>query len=157
MLRVQPKSWWSEVYRVSEDGREVTEVNIRWMREAGTFAIGPDRFQVGREGWMSGDFYVARGGTRLASASKPSALYRRFEVRVQGQSYTLAPRSAFTRTFDLARGGHSVGSVRPEAWWSRKATAHLPEDLPLEVRVFLVWLVLVMWKRSRDSAASSGG
>lgn len=156
MLRIEPERWWSEFYRVREDGRYVTKVNIRWTREAGAFQLGSDRFEVGREGWASGKFFVARDGTRIASARKPSAWSRRFEVRAAGRSYELAPRFVLSRTFDLKRAGLAVGSIRPDAWWSRKATAHLPEDLPLEVRVFLVWLVLLMWKRARQSNASSG-
>lgn len=155
MLRVAPKSWWSQVYRITEDGVDLTEVNIRWVREAGSFRLGAESYEVGRAGWVSGDFFVERRGNRLASASKPSPWTRRFVVRLQGQEYELAPRSAFSRTFDLMRGGLSIGSIRPDAWWSRRATVHLPADLPLEVRVFVIWLVLVMWKRQSNSSSGS--
>ena len=51
----------------------------------------------------------------------------------------------------------AVGTIRRETWTSRKARVELPDELPLPVRVFVLWLVLLMWKRESDAAASSGG
>lgn len=154
MLQIQPTKWYSETYEISEDGRDLTEVNIRWSREAGSFRLGRDRFEVGRDGWMSGDYYLEHGGNRIASATKPSAWNRRFVLRHKGKQYELEAASAFTRTFHLKKGGRTVGTVEPVSWWTRQANADLPAELPAEVRIFVAWLVLVMWKRSRDSSSA---
>ena len=154
MLYVKPAKWWSEVYEIVDDSRRLTEVNIRWSREAGSFTLDGDTFDVGREGWMSGDYFLERGGTRIARADKPSAWHRRFTVHVQGTKFELTATSAFSRKFVLKKGGRAIGTVEPESCWNRRAIVDLPDELPVEVRVFLVWLVLVMWKRQRQASSS---
>ena len=39
---------------------------------------------------------------------------------------------------------------------ARREFLELPEDVDLPVRIFVIWLVLLMWKRDSDNAASSG-
>jgi hypothetical protein len=40
--------------------------------------------------------------------------------------------------------------------WSRPATATLPDTLPLSVRLFVLWLAVLVWKRDDDAAAATG-
>ena len=40
--------------------------------------------------------------------------------------------------------------------WSRRATAMLPDTLPLPVRLFVLWLAVLVWKRDADAAAATG-
>ncbi len=155
MLHVCPKGILSETYTISakEKGPPLTSVSSRWFREAGSFSLDNRTFDLGREGRMGGDFFVSSGGRKLARADKPSAWYRRFSVRVAGTKYVLQARSSFSRKFDLLQGTRRVGSIEPTSIWTRRATADLPEELPLEVRVFLIWLVLVLWRRQRNSSS----
>src|SRR5919202_1422104 len=55
----------------------------------------------------------------------------------------------------LARCVGLVGSVRRRGFFNREWTVDVPEELPLEVRVFVVWLVIILWKRE-DSATAAG-
>jgi hypothetical protein len=41
-------------------------------------------------------------------------------------------------------------------FFKREWTVDMPEELPLEVSVFIVWLVVILWKRA-ESAAAAGG
>ena len=156
MLHVRPVSLLSESYTISakKKGRALTTVSIRWFREAGSFSLDGQTFDLGREGWMGGDFFLSIGRRELASADKPSAWHRRFTVRADGTKYVLQARSAFSRKFDLLRGRRKVGSIEPTSIWTRGATADLPAELPLELRVFMIWLALLLWKRARDSSSS---
>ena len=45
--------------------------------------------------------------------------------------------------------------VRPARALGRQARADLPEDMPLEVRLFVLWLTLMLWKRQQQAANSS--
>jgi hypothetical protein len=52
-------------------------------------------------------------------------------------------------------GGKQIGSVYPEHALTRKAVIDFPEEIPLVVRVFMFWLVVILWKRASDAAAAS--
>ena len=153
MLTVQRTRFWSNTYVIRDGRREVTEVNVRWTREAGSFVLDGATFEVGRAGWANGDFFLSRDGEGLASADKPSAFRRRFVVDVDGESFELAAVSIWARTYELRRGTRRIGDIRRTSWWTNRADVDLPETLPMEVRVFITWLVLVMWKRSDDSSS----
>ena len=53
----------------------------------------------------------------------------------------------------LLEGSEEVGKISPDGIFTRRATVNLPETLPLPVRVFLVWLTLILWKRDSDSSS----
>jgi hypothetical protein len=59
----------------------------------------------------------------------------------------------FTRTFELHAGSTVVGSLSAKGVFSRGMNVDLPETLPLPVRVFVMWLTVILWKR--DAAAAS--
>lgn len=46
-----------------------------------------------------------------------------------------------------------MGKVEPGGSFTRRAVADLPEDPPLAVRAYLVWLYVILWKRE----SSAGG
>jgi len=39
--------------------------------------------------------------------------------------------------------------------FTRKATVDLPDELLLPIKVFLLWLTVILWKRESDAAAAS--
>jgi hypothetical protein len=43
--------------------------------------------------------------------------------------------------------GAPVGTIARTGFFRAKRTADLPDDLPLEVQAFLIWLVLLVWRR----------
>ena len=82
-------------------------------------------------------------------------MLRSFEVTHDGRTYTLKAASPFERRFLLRRAGRVLGSIAPQHIFTRKARIDLPEDLPLELRVFLTWLVILLWKHQQSAAAAS--
>ena len=81
----------------------------------------------------------------------------------QGREYRLEKKSVWRRTFvllarDLGEAGSArekeIGSLVPANAWTRKASVDLPKDWPLPVRVFVIWLAIIMWKREADAAAA---
>jgi hypothetical protein len=51
----------------------------------------------------------------------------------------------------LLNGNESLGSVSSRFFSKRRAMADLPESLPLVVRLFIIWLAVILWKRDSDS------
>lgn len=155
MLRAVPKSWFSSEYRVLENNATVAIIDLSWWREAGELTVGGSTYRVYREGLMSGPFVLESGGAIIARAEKPRAFYRSFLVEHDEKEYTLEAESALYRKFVLSEGGERIGSVYPEHALTRKAVVDFPEEIPLAVRIFMFWLVMILWKRASDAAAAS--
>jgi hypothetical protein len=155
MLEVRAKNIFSSHYEILDAGQMLTTVNIRWWREAGKFKLDGEQYTVGRRGLASGLFYVEQDGELLASADKPSAFFNRYTVHHDNQEYELSRRSLFGRTFDLKLNDFPVGTMKPTSIFTRSAKVQLPSEIPAPVQVFIAWLVLVIWKRMRQSQAGS--
>jgi hypothetical protein len=155
MLEIRAKSIFSLKYEILYAGQVLTIVNIGWWREAGKFKLDGEQYTVGRRGLANGLFYVEQDGELLASADKPSAIFNRFTVHYDDQEYELSRRSLFGRAFDLKLNGSRVGSMNPTSIFTRSAKVQLPDEISAPVQVFITWLVLVIWKRMRQSHAGS--
>ena len=152
-LRAVPKGWWSWTFGVFDDQKKIAELSFAWMREAGVLQISDTTYRFYRRGAFSGLFILEGNGEAIAHAEKPSAMIRSFKVQYGGKSYTLEAESIFRRKFVLRDGGSAIGSIIPESACCRDAQIDLPAELPLPVRLFMVWLTLLLWKRAADSAA----
>jgi hypothetical protein len=53
----------------------------------------------------------------------------------------------------LFKGETIVGNLSPASWLNRKLDVELPEDLPILIKAFVVWLTVLLWKRDADAAA----
>jgi len=155
MLNVIPKSWFSWDFVVTDGASPVAEIDVSWWREKGVLNVRGSVYEVYREGLMNGAFILESSGSVLARAEKPSALRRSFELEYGGKFYILRAESAFRRKFVLIEGDREVGWISPDGVFTRRATADLPEGIPLPVKVFIIWLVVILWKRESDSAAAS--
>jgi hypothetical protein len=154
MLRAIPKRWFSWDFTVIEGSRPVADIDLSWWREKGVLTVDGVTYSVSREGLMSGEFTLESGGSVLARAEKPSAFRRTFVIRHRDRHYTLKAKSAFRRSFVLLQGDREVGFLTPDGLFTRSASVHLPEDLPLAVHVFITWLAIILWKRESDAASS---
>ena len=150
MLRAEPNSLFSWDFTVYDDGAPVAEIDLAWVREVGDVVIDGVACQMYRDG-MLGEFVLEAGGFTLVRAVKFSVFLRTFEITYDDQTYTLKAPNPLMRTFALFHGEQRIGVIKPDHSMTRKMTANLPETLPLAVRVFIVWLVIVMWKRAAQS------
>ncbi len=150
-LQIAPLNWFSHNFTVTNQSQPVADIDVAWWGEKGALTIGGETYRMYREGWSSGPFILEQGSTVIARAEKPSFLRREFQIRHAGREYTLVARSAFRRGYVLRAGTRDIGSVEPVGFFSRKAAADLPSDLPLPLRMFIVWLVVIMWRREHSS------
>ena len=155
MLRAVPKSWFSSGYKVLDNNSTVAIVELSISREAGTLTIQGTTYNAYREALLSGAFILEKDGSILARAIKPSAVYRSFQVELEGKKYTLEAESIGRRKFVLSENGVRVGSVSPEHSLTRKSVVDFPQEISLPGRIFLFWLVMIMWKRATDATAAS--
>ena len=151
MLQIVPMHWYSWDVRVTGESNPVADITVSSWRDKGALTIGQTTYSLYREGPMSGAFVLEREGTVLAQAEKPSLFRREFVIRHRDREYTLRRESLFRRAFVLLDGSQQIGSVAPESAFTRKAAASLPHDLPLPVRMFIVWLTMISWRREQNS------
>lgn len=154
MLTATPRRWFSWNYTVSTQDDHVADIDISWWREKGAIAVAGQHYGVYRERPMSGRFILEANGAPLASAEKPGAFRRRMLIEHAGRQYELKPRGLFTRTFALHEGTAVLGTLSATGVFSRRMQVDLPEALPLPVRLFVVWLTVMLWKRDSEAAGA---
>ena len=155
-MRIIPKAWYSWDFDVVGGDRTLARLDLSCWREKADVRIEDVNHRVFRERAMSGDFVIERGGQVLARATKPSAFRQAFLVNFNGKTYSLHRPSVWRRAFALLDGEQQIGSVSPNSVWTRAATADHPRDWPMAIKAFVIWLVIILWKRDSDGAAAAG-
>lgn len=154
-LTMVPKRWYSWDYTVTRGDRTVAALELASWRERATITIGDVTHRVFREHAMSGDFLIEANGRALARATKPSCFRDTMIVQYGGTHYTLRKPSIWRRAFVLMDGERQIGSIAPESVWSRRAQAELPDDWPAPIKAFVIWLVIILWKRDANGGAAA--
>jgi hypothetical protein len=154
-LTMVPKRWYSWDYTVMNGDRTVAVLDLASWRERADIVIGEVTHRVFRERAMGGDFIIEAGGRELARATKPSAFRDTMIVHYGGKDYTLRKPSLWRRAFALMDGERQIGSIAPDTAWTRRATAELPPDWPAPVKAFVIWLVIILWKRDANAGAAA--
>jgi hypothetical protein len=154
MLEASPVGIFSCAFTVSSGGETLAEVTPAWFSERAEVTVAGKPYALARESALEGTFAMRSGGRLVASARKPSAFFRAFEVELPGRRYELKAASVWGREFGLYEGDALIGRIGPASWLGRSAVIDLPDALPTEVQVFLFWLVLVLWKRAASNAAA---
>lgn len=155
MLIIVPKRWFSWDFDVFDsDSNAIGEIQLSNWRERGTLHIEGVEYSVFRESPL-GLFLLERDGSVVASAKKPSALFRSFSIAWNDMEYTLKAASPVGREFLFCDDSGSAGRVSPQGFLTRRAEVDLPEHLPLPFRLFVVWLTLLLWKRDSDSSSAN--
>jgi hypothetical protein len=152
-MTIDATHWYSWDFDVTDDARHVAHLDLSAWRERGVLTIDGAAHRVYREGVGGGDFLLERDGIVMARATKPSAFRSAFEVRHDGRTYELAKESFWQRRFVLRSGNAEIGSIAPRRTFGREAVATLPEPWPLPLKVFVIWLVVLMWKRAAANAS----
>lgn len=152
MLSAVPNGWFSRDFTIFDDHKAIAKIDLAWVRESGELYLDGSTYRVCREGLLSGFFVIEKEGRALARAEKPNALIRAFKVEYNNKSYVLEAESVLRREFVLREGVQTIGSVRPENAFTKKAIINLPAEIALPVRIFMVWLTLIMWKREEAAA-----
>ena len=151
MLTAIATSWFNWNFELRDGTELVAALNFAWLGEHGFLSIADREFELGREGWHQGNYFLKENGTLLATAEKPNALFRSFRVKFDHKTYLWEAGTAFARSFQLRDGDRVIGSMRPESVFLRDARIDLPLTLALEHKAFLAWLAVLMWRRQKPS------
>ena len=82
-------------------------------------------------------------GRVVAVAERPSVWRNHFVLEYGSKRYELTKKSVRGGAYVLlGDGGSPIGSVRGKGFFKREWTVDLPEELPLEVEMFIMWLIM---------------
>ncbi|MEM6706113.1 MAG: hypothetical protein AAF690_25600 [Acidobacteriota bacterium] len=153
-MQARPEGIFSNDWIVTnDDGREVL-LDLSAWRERAQFEVDGRVFELQKGEAFSGEFLMRSDGTVLARARKPSVFRNRFDLEVAGATFTLRKVSAMGRRFEVRQGETTVGEILPEGALTRRTQLNLPPDWTLETRLFVFWLVAVIWNREAQAVAS---
>lgn len=158
LLRAVPKGWFSYDFAVSDAaGTPAGYADLSNWRERAELDVGGRRYQAHHVSWDKEFLLTNEDGRTVLVAEKPSAWKERFSFEHDGHGYELGKESVWKSDLVLAREGvGKVGHVLRRGAFKREWEAELPDELPVEVGVFVLWLAVLLARRS-DSAAASGG
>lgn len=149
MLKVIPKAW-SYTFSVTDGTESVAQaVDLSWWRDKGELRIQDDIYTARRE---KSSYVLESAAGVLARTERPRRWHRELVIDHSGRRYTLRAKSAFRREFLLLDGPVQIGSISPEGLFTRSAAVELPKFFPLFLQVFVIWLVMMLWKHEDSSA-----
>lgn len=156
MILAKPLSWFSEDYRIFDNDKEVAVLdNSRW-RERATVELESQVFSFYRKGLLRSTFVLENvGGAELAIITSNGTFRSSYTISYDGAECVLKPKSFFKRSFILCNEPHTLGSITTANVFSRQIQADLPEALPLHVQIFILWVVLMNWRRRNHAAGGS--
>jgi len=152
-MTLEPRRWYSWDYAVMTGDRTVARLDLSSWRERAEIMIGDVTHRTFREHAL-GDFVIEAGGRELARATKPSAFRDTIILHYCGRDYTLLKPSIWRRTFALLDGERQIGTIEPESAWTRRAIARFESDWPMPIQTFVIWLVIMLWKRNAQHSAA---
>lgn len=152
MLTAIPRHWFSWDFSLTDGEKPIADIDISSWREKGELTISNVPYSVYREAPLMGAFILESSGAVIARAEKPNAVTRRMVIEYDDVRYELKPAFVLSRKFHLISGTTIAGTLSPNGLWSRRMNIDMSDDLPLTVRVFIVWLTLILWKRDWDAA-----
>jgi hypothetical protein len=151
MLTAIPRSWFSWDFTLTDGDTRLGDIDFSTWREKGELKIAGAPYRVYREAVL-GPFVLESGGSVVARAVKPSSLSRRMVIDCGHSQYELQPASFFSRGFQLVAGSTPVGTLSASNFLTRRMNIDLPDSLPLPVRAFVAWLVIMLWRRDASAA-----
>ncbi len=152
-LEIVPRNLFSWSFDIMRNDMTVAQIlHTLSLKESATLNLSGATYQAYREHFMGGDYLLEEDGQPIARAQKQGLFVNSFQIKYPDGTAILKKESAFGRSFLLIEGEREAGFIRPVGPFSRKADVSLPDEMPLPVQIFVIWLVLVTWKRQSDSS-----
>ncbi len=147
MLRIIHKGWFFHSFKVFENDVEIPELEFKFGSKTMNFEIqGVDYKFESRETFFSGGSYVIESNNSiLAVAERPGVFGKTFSFVLGARQYQLGPGPGRKPSFVLLEGERQVGEIYSETFSRRQVVAELPSELSLPIKMFMLWLFLLLW------------
>lgn len=148
MIRCIPKGLCSWNFDIDAKGYSAT-IEFNWMGEQGAITIDGESYDVRKHGAFSGRWTMDSNTKTVATAQKPSAFTRSFELATSSGTVVLRARSAFGRTMLLEGAGFDA-VIAPVHSFTRRASI-AGEVSDIRIACFAFWLTVLLWRRDAQS------
>ena len=150
MSLAKPRGLLTSGFDLLGDDMLLATMEGSFWREGGSVRVGNDVWELRRQGWST--FRLVRNDVDEAVARHRGFFKNSFEIDHAGRTYQLAQRSIWRRTFAVLDGGVEVGNIEPTSVWTNAAAVRLPDNMPLQLQVFIVGVVAIQWRRAQASS-----
>ena len=142
---------------VGDAGQPVGGFRGSVWRESGEIVTGGQRYEFRRDGGRRFRLAGPQGGVALAR--RTGRWSGGWEITAGPATYLLARAGWFSRGYRLVLDGAVVGQIASGRWLSRAGAANLPVGMAPVAQVFVVAIVLTLWRRddSAGGGAAAGG
>lgn len=149
-LTAEPQGFTARRYRITSAGQPIVEIDLPPFGPSKLTPLAGVTYQMRREGVGRVTFTMAADGApTVARATQRHFGSRDYEVVIGSERFALRGESLMSSAYRLLDGERLVGVLRPGAAMRRGVEAELPDGVSLEAYVFLVWIVLLLWRRRR--------
>ncbi len=147
MLHVTLSGWLSPGMLVSKDGQVVTRIRFRWGVDGGEFVLDDQTYSIRLvEPGLSLYLLEARGRAIARAQGRTTLVQRYCVVEHAGRRYHLECQRGLRRAYIVREGVETVGYLERRGVLGRKAVASLPGSLALPAQVFVIAVVLRLWR-----------
>jgi hypothetical protein len=166
IFSLAPKHWFSIIYKISSGQTKIGCIHLNAFLnykakldvDGKSYKIYSKPGQGIRLGWMTGVYLLENNGVNIAQyastqqigfISFPGASLVNVEGRLTSndRSFFLKTKSFRKQQFSLLDNGQEVGDLHVEReFFLRKLIADLPSNIPIEIQVFLLWVLLCALK-----------
>jgi len=148
MLKAQRRKQFIEVYRGDQ---LITSFNfVKWS----PFSLDGQDYIAKATSLLGVSFSLYRGEDVVVIEKTTSLLANAQQIEHDGRTWLMKPARYFGKTFNVLSDGDAVvGTIAPARFFFPLSdiTVDLPDDVPIVVQVFMLWLAVKSW------AADSGG
>jgi hypothetical protein len=144
------------VVPVLRDGLVVARLQAARWKEAASAVVGEREWSFTRQKReLTGRRAADPEGPARLHARQTSAWKGTWAVDLEGVALEMGNASAWTGTHRYRAGGRQVAESGTTGGWSRRPTLTADDELPLDHRVFLLWLELLLQRRAAGLAAAT--
>ncbi len=137
---------WNSTMKNQEN---LIKFGFNWRNEKGTISINDSlKLQIAKGSMFKGEWALINQSNTIATAKKPSAFTREFEISMGSRLFKLITKSKASRCFYLESAGERLMEISPKNIFTRKANVTCNETLTLELLSFSCWLTIMSWRRS---------
>lgn len=154
-LIAEPQGIASRRYSIVRDGEPVSDISVPAFGPSTAAPIAGRMYRLRRAGLLRERFTLEQASMAapVARVIQGDPFRRDYTVEVGARRLSLRAESPLHSGYLLLEGGRTVGALRPAGALRRSVEADLPDDLPLEASVFLVLVILLLWRGRRVTRA----
>ncbi|MGB3438781.1 MAG: hypothetical protein WBA97_08515 [Actinophytocola sp.] len=150
MLRARRHGVFRREYEIESDGGSVTTL-AGARREGCGFTLAGAEYRIERDGRKR--FVLHGPDGRAATADR--ATHREWAIRAATGDLTLVKPSIWRSAWEVHQRGSARGTIKHDGMFHRSFAADVPSDVPMPVRLFAFYVVLIDYERNANAAAAS--